>query len=107
MGCREFSDIVTIGGDGAAGPAVVAAYDVNGGTRYDTRIYRRNGTGYSAEGTEQDYYAELIAAARGCIIKNNGEAPEGYDFSSVIYMKREGDAGIPGYLIEDLEFERV
>ncbi len=46
-----FFDIVTIGGDGAEGLAVVAAYDVKGGTRYDTRIYRWDGTGYSAEGT--------------------------------------------------------
>ena len=143
-----FFDTVTIGGDGAAGLAIVATYDLNGETCYDTRIYRWNGTGYSAEGklmqefngqysntqdypveklyylssdtayqsmmqpigenqtTEgqgQDYYGDLIAAARGCVIKNNGEVPEGYDFSSVIYMKKDWDYGILGYMIEDLD----
>lgn len=44
-----FYDTVTIGEDDAEGLAVVAAYDVDGRTCYDTRIYRWNGTGYSAE----------------------------------------------------------
>ncbi|MDE6362758.1 MAG: hypothetical protein K2L86_00580 [Lachnospiraceae bacterium] len=141
-----FFDTVTIGEDRAAGLVIVASYDVNGEMCYDTRIYRWNGTSYSAEvelmqefneqysnaqnypveelyylsldtssqsimpigenqtveGQEQDYYGDLIAAARGCVIKNNGEVPEGYDFSSVIFMKKDWDYGILGYLIEDL-----
>lgn len=44
-----FFDLVMVGGDGTAGLAVVATYDVNGETCYDTRIYRWDGTGYSAE----------------------------------------------------------
>lgn len=45
-----FFDTITIGEDGTAGLAVVATYEVKGETRYDTRIYRWDGTGYSAEG---------------------------------------------------------
>lgn len=45
-----FFDTITIGGSSTAGMAVVAAYDVEGETRYDTRIYRWDGTGYRAEG---------------------------------------------------------
>ncbi|MDE7339345.1 MAG: hypothetical protein K2N80_02130 [Lachnospiraceae bacterium] len=44
-----FFDTVTIDEDGTSGLAVVASYDVNGETCYDTRIYRWNGTGYSTE----------------------------------------------------------
>ena len=38
-------------------------------------------------------YENLIAAARECVVKNNGEKPDGYDFSSVIYMKKDWDYG--------------
>ncbi|MDE6389419.1 MAG: hypothetical protein K2L82_16685 [Lachnospiraceae bacterium] len=44
-----FFDTVTMG-EGATGLAVIATYDANGGTCYDTRIYRWDGTDYIAEG---------------------------------------------------------
>ena len=50
-----------------------------------------------------DYYEKLIAAAGECAVKNNGEKPEGYDFSSVIYMKKDWDYGTLGYLIRDMD----
>ena len=58
-----FFDTVTIGGSSTAGMVVVAAYDVKGETCYDTRIYRWDGTGYSAEGKlmqefNEKYYSE-------------------------------------------------
>lgn len=46
-----FFDTVTIGEDRAAGLAVVAAYDTDSGTCYDTRIYRWDGAGYTPEET--------------------------------------------------------
>lgn len=52
---------------------------------------------------ERGYYEELIAAARECAVKNNGEKPESYDFSSVIYMKKDWDYGTLGYLIKDID----
>ena len=52
---------------------------------------------------EYGYYGELIAAAGECAIKNNGEKPENYDFSSVIYMKKDWDYGTLGYLIRDMD----
>lgn len=52
---------------------------------------------------ECDYYENLIAVARECAVKNNGEKPEGYDFSSVIYMKKDWDYGTLGYLIKDID----
>ena len=52
---------------------------------------------------EYGYYGELIAAAGECAIKNNGEKPENYDFSSVIYMKKDWDYGTLGYLIKDID----
>lgn len=52
---------------------------------------------------EYDYYEDLIAAARECAVKNNGEKPQSYDFSSVIYMKEDWDYGELGYLIKDID----
>lgn len=52
---------------------------------------------------EYGYYGELIAAAGECAIKNSGEKPENYDFSSVIYMKKDWDYGTLGYLIKDID----
>ncbi|MBS6397202.1 MAG: hypothetical protein KH452_08640 [Clostridiales bacterium] len=56
-----------------------------------------------AQPEERDYYEELIAAARECAVKNNGEKPENYDFSSVIYVKKDWDYGTLGYLIDDID----
>lgn len=67
------------------------------------RMQNPVGENQTVEGQEQGDYGELIAAARECAIKNNGEVPEGYDFSSVIYMKKDWDYGILGYLIKDLD----
>lgn len=53
-----FFDTITIGGDSTSGLAVVASYDVNGETCYDTRIYSWNGTGYSAEETLMQEFNE-------------------------------------------------
>lgn len=49
------------------------------------------------------YYEDLIAVAGECAIKNNGEEPEGYDFSSMLYMKKDWDYGTLGYLIKDID----
>lgn len=49
------------------------------------------------------YYEDLIAVAGECAIKNNGEKPEGYDFSSMLYMKKDWDYGTLGYLIKDID----
>lgn len=48
-----------------------------------------------------DYYEELIAAARECILKKDEKILENYDFSSVMLMS--GDYEILGYLIEDID----
>ncbi len=48
-------------------------------------------------------YADLIAAAGACAIKNNGEKPEGCDFSSMLYMRKDWDYGTLGYLIKDID----
>lgn len=48
---------------------------------------------------EGNHYEKLIAAAKKCVVENNGEVPADYDFSSVIYMKKDG----LGYLIEDID----
>lgn len=53
------------------------------------------------------YYEELIAAAAECAIKNNGEKPEGYDFSSMLYMKKDWDYGTLGYLIKDIDGDGI
>ena len=44
-----FSELITIGEDGTDGLAVIAIYTENGKTYYDTRIYKWDGTKYSAE----------------------------------------------------------
>lgn len=49
------------------------------------------------------YYEALIAAAGECAIKNNGEKPDGYDFSSMLYMEKNWDYGTLGYLIKDID----
>lgn len=59
-----FSDTITIGGDGAAGLAVVAAYDVDGKTCYDTRIYRWDETNYCAEEKLMQELNRLLVAFR-------------------------------------------
>ncbi|MBD5459609.1 MAG: hypothetical protein HDR26_01515 [Lachnospiraceae bacterium] len=55
------------------------------------------------EGAEEayHYYEELIAAAKECITRNDGEESEDYDFSSMIYMY--GNQSRMGYLIEDID----
>ena len=50
-----------------------------------------------------DYYEELIAVAGECAIKNNGNKPDGYDFSSMLYMEKNWDYGTLGYLIKDID----
>ncbi|MDE7332857.1 MAG: hypothetical protein K2O16_11615 [Lachnospiraceae bacterium] len=57
-----FFDTVTIG-EGTAGLAVVATYDVNGEACYDTRIYRWDGTGYSVEGKLTQEFNEKYCSA--------------------------------------------
>ena len=52
---------------------------------------------------EYDYYEELIAVAGECAAKSNGEKPENYDFSSVIYMRKDWDYGTLGYLVTDID----
>lgn len=58
-------------------------------------------TGDGREG--HGYYEELIAVAGECAIKNNGEKPEGYDFSGMLYMVKDWDYGTLGYLIKDID----
>lgn len=56
--------------------------------------------------TEYACYEKLIAGARECVIRNDGELPEGYDwsdFSSMLYMKKDWDYGTLGYLIKDID----
>lgn len=57
--------------------------------------------GCGAGTEEHDYYEELIAAARECVINNDEEVSEAYDFSTAIYMNREYE--ILGYMIEDID----
>lgn len=58
------------------------------------------GCGIEAE-ESYHYYEELIAAAKECIIRNDGEEADDYDFSSMIYMY--GNQSRMGYLIEDID----
>ena len=44
-----FFEIITSGEDGAAGPVIIAAYDVDGRTCYDIRVYKWDGASYIAD----------------------------------------------------------
>ncbi len=44
-----------------------------------------------------------VQVAGECAIKNNGEKPEGYDFSDMLYMVKNWDYGTLGYLIKDID----
>lgn len=68
---------------------------------YQTSYIPENKEEKSVEINNQ--YNELIEAARDCIIKNDGEAPANYDFSSVIYRSKYDHYETLGYWVADID----